>query len=77
MKKLILAAVTAGTLALGMTAATAPAQAQIFFGFGSPGYHHGYGWHRPMYRARHWDCWYVNTRRHHRWVQVRRCGWVW
>jgi len=75
MKKFLLAALTASTLALGLSAASAPAQAQIFFGFGGPGY---YGYHHyGYYHHRRYLCNWVNVRRHHHWVTVRRCGWFW
>jgi hypothetical protein len=82
LKKLVISGLTAATLALGMGAASAPANAQVFFGFGvghpggwcswhycGPGY--GYGWHHH-----HYDCWWTNVRRHHHWVRVKRCGWI-
>ena len=84
MRKFILAAATTAALALGMGAATAPANAQIYFGLGAPGfgypgyYHHGYGYYGDGYGFRHrgWrrDCGFVTVRRHHHWVNVRRCG---
>ncbi len=78
MKKFILAAVAATTIGLSMAATTTPAQAQLFFGFGS-GFHPGYGYgyrHRYYQPRSHYRCWTSQVRRHHRWVQVRRCGWV-
>ena len=82
MKKFILAAVAATTIGLGMLGASAPANAQVFFGFGvgGGGYHHrgwggdGYGYRLyPRYRPVYDNCRIVNVRRHHRWIQVRRC----
>lgn len=82
LRKIVISGITAATLALGMGAASTSANAQVFFGFGmgGPGYHHcrwggcgwgpgyGYGWHG--YR----HCWWQTVRRHHHWVQVRRCN---
>ena len=83
MRKFILAAATTAALALGFGAATAPANAQIYFGLGAPGfgypgyYHHGYGYYGDGYGYRHrgWrhNCEIVTVRRHHHWVNVRRC----
>ena len=95
MRKFILAAIAATTLGLGVVSETAPSQAQgLFFGFGSPGYHHygygngygygqgygfrdgygdGYGYPRYRYRNVYNNCRIVVVRRHHRWIQVRRC----
>lgn len=76
MRKLIIAAATTAALALGMGAATAPANAQVFFGFGvhsspywGPGYYHP-GWHHRGWRN---ECGWVRVWRHHHWVNVRRC----
>ena len=88
-KKIMISGLTAATLAIGLGATTAPANAQVFFGLGmgGPGYHHcgyygcgygpgygfgpgyGYGWNRHRH-----NCWWQTVRRHHHWVQVRRCG---
>ena len=81
MRKIIIAAATTAAIALGMGAASAPANAQVFFGFGvgHPGYcgwHHcgpgwgpgwgpGYGFHRHGWRQ---DCHWVRVMRHHHWV---------
>lgn len=81
-RKTLFAIAAAGTLALGMTSVTKPAEASIVLQFGTgygyggygyyPRYHHGYynhGYRRCGVRT-------VRVRHHHRWVyrKVRFCN---
>jgi len=88
LKKTLIAGLTAATLALGLGAATSPANAQVFFGFGVGGpYHHcawggcgygpgwGPGWH--PHHGWHNQCGWVTVRHHHHWTRVWRCRPVW
>lgn len=85
MRKTLIALAAVASLAGGLSAATAPAEAKVhvFFGFGSPGYYPGYyqpdyyyAYHRPHF----WHpvkCRWVKVWHHHRWVKVRKCRRVW
>jgi hypothetical protein len=83
-KKICLTALTVASLMLGAGIAASPANAQVFFGlgmgnrygggyYGDPYYGGGPyygGWHHRYYSM---GCGWVKVRRHHHWVNVRRC----
>lgn len=89
LRKTLIAIAAAGTMALGMTSMTKPADAQIFLQFGN-GYGNGYGYgdgyyggfhhrfHHGYYGYGHRRCGYrtVRVRHHHRWVlrRIRVCN---
>jgi hypothetical protein len=81
MRKIVLALAAAATLAGGLAAATAPAEAKVhvFLGFGTPGYYDPYydpGYYNPGYYDPYYpDPYYVVHRRHHVHHPVR-CKWV-
>ena len=70
MKTLILAALTAGTLAVAMVPSTSYAGVSVGIGVGV---RDGGGWHRWHHHRQH--CRWVPVWRHHHKMMIQRCGW--
>lgn len=75
-RKLMIAAVAATTMAIGVGAQSTGAEAKVRIYIGTPGYYYGPGYYhgyRYYPRHRNWHCHIVKVKRHGVWKKVRRC----